>query len=424
LQKYNRIIPVTTVEVDSPGTYYKLINEMRVDLFTSNCGYRDVYIGTVFTWDSNPANNFPGWGMFAKYYGIPLLVGEYGMHEQDGITADRPDWINQQIKSMVTHKKDGGVGYLFFEWNEEHLKPPNQVPMGVVKFRSQVVGNLNSTRRGDLLADKAIEKPVVYEAAKQGLANSEFKDWNYNANVYELTSTTQLVLDLSKIAVKPFPSVITTPPTIPGFEPVEDDVEFICFGVSSKDGNVCSGRGSCLANEFCSCRSGYSGDRCQVALQCYGIDFEAANVCSGGGTCIGPDSCRCESGYSGSHCSVKRTCHGVALDSAAVCSGHGKCTGQDVCTCRAGYIGNNCEQRDVNVPVESSIPTQVSDPGPVTSEPQTSHKPGGGTGAGEETIAPRESEHDTSSASGFGWTTLLIGLLAVVIITPAIMWLQ
>jgi hypothetical protein len=420
LQKWNRIVPVTTVEVDSPGTYYQLVNQMRVDVFTSNCGYRDVFIGTVFTWDSNPANNFPGWGMIAKYYGVPLLVGEYGMHEQDLITADRPDWINQQIKSMATHKKDGGIGFLFFEWNQEHLKPPNQIPMGIVKFESNLVGTKNSTKKGTgLLQDKAIQKPIVFEAAKQGLTNSEYKDWNYSMDIYALTGTTQVSLDLKTIPVRPFPTIITTPPIIPGFEPIENGgPEFICFGLSATDPNACDGHGTCIANDFCSCQTEWTGDQCHIIRQCYGLNYNDPKVCNGGGSCTGPDSCTCKMGYSGTQCSVKRTCNSIAFDSSVVCSGHGSCSDQDVCTCKKGYIGNNCEQRDETVPVESTSPP-TSSPAPQQSDVSNSEPPGPVGPGGKPSIESRES----SSAAGLRWA-IIGGILAVLIVTPMIMLLQ
>jgi hypothetical protein len=211
LTKWNRIIPVTTVEVDLPMSYIPLIQEMHVDVFTSNCGYRDVFINSVWEVDTNPTNNMPGWAAITKATGIPLLVGEYGMHEQDEQTAGRHDWINQQIASMVKHKVDGGIGYLFFEWNEEHLKPENQIHMGIVSFAAQKQGNQDSTMSGVLIADQAVEKDYVYQAAKSGLPSSAYREYSYSKDVYELTETTQLVVDLSKITPKAFPTGYTQP---------------------------------------------------------------------------------------------------------------------------------------------------------------------------------------------------------------------
>merc|ERR1712130_216836 len=106
------------------------------------------------------------------------------------------------------------------------------------------------------------------------------------------------------LPVKPFPTKITTPPNIPGFDTsLDTEASFTCFGISSTDAAVCSnGQGYCIANDFCSCKDGYSGDNCQTLRTCFGKRFDADNVCSAEGSCTSQDSCACYVGRTGNEC--------------------------------------------------------------------------------------------------------------------------
>lgn len=78
----------------------------------------------------------------------------------------------------------------------------------------------------------------------------------------------------------------------------------ICFAVFSKDSSVCSGRGACNQNDFCTCNAGYYGKDCAYT-QCFGRDSSDPNVCSGNGQCLKLDKCVCHAGYSGTRCESK-----------------------------------------------------------------------------------------------------------------------
>jgi hypothetical protein len=206
LKKWNRIVPITTAEIDLPTCYVPLAAELLIDVYTSNAGYRDVYIDGLWYPDSNPDNKMPGWKVLSEYYDLPILVGEFGMHDQDDVTAARPEWINAQWKNMVDHKVDGGIGGLFFEFNEETTKPANQQHMGIVKFTVTTDANTekSSNQPGVFsVIDGIQKKPIVFSALKSGFPG-DYQDYCFTKDVYALTGTTQLVVDLSKITPKPF----------------------------------------------------------------------------------------------------------------------------------------------------------------------------------------------------------------------------
>ncbi len=202
LEKWNRIVPVTTCEVDLPESYNLLTDELDVDFFMTNAGYRDVHIESL--WEPDVNAKFVGWRAKSKEFGLPVLVGEFGMHDQDSQTAGRPDWINQQYRPMVQYMPQGSLGGLFFEFNEETMKPPNQQQMGLVRYSTNTVDGVQSTDNGAFIPDNVTKKDVVFEALQQGLSNSPFKQWNFNNDEYRLANVTQFEIDLHRITPRPF----------------------------------------------------------------------------------------------------------------------------------------------------------------------------------------------------------------------------
>jgi len=209
MKKWNRIIPITTAEIDLPTSYVTLANEMHIDVFTSNAGYRDIGLYTL--WEPDPNNKFQGWTALSKETGLPLLIGEFGMHEQDKRTAQMPDWVNQQWKSMVEYKKSGCIGGLFFEFNEEPKKPVAQRDMGLVRFIPSFdsAQNKNSTDPGVFVPDAIERKPVVFDAIKQGLPSSNYKQYSFAGDVYTLTNTPQT--SITVISTGPPPAIPSDP---------------------------------------------------------------------------------------------------------------------------------------------------------------------------------------------------------------------
>lgn len=77
LAKWNRLIPATVAIVDDPTTYDFYVQNLRVDVFTTNAGYRSVYFDPLFDGETGSI----GWTRFSEQYNLPLLIGESGMHQ-------------------------------------------------------------------------------------------------------------------------------------------------------------------------------------------------------------------------------------------------------------------------------------------------------------------------------------------------------
>lgn len=116
-----------------------------------------------------------------------------------------------------------------------------------------------------------------------------------------------------------------------------------CFGINGTQSDVCSGNGTCIANDTCSCNDGYGGSQCEY-FACGGLIPTDPAVCNSHGTCNGTNECNCQSGYSGSLCQIA-SCFGVSGENtSAVCSGKGSCIAFDTCNCTYGFTWNECEQ--------------------------------------------------------------------------------
>jgi alpha-tubulin suppressor-like RCC1 family protein len=77
-----------------------------------------------------------------------------------------------------------------------------------------------------------------------------------------------------------------------------------CYNILPDDPAVCGyGRGSCVANNTCVCRTGYSGNECTTPI-CFDIIASSNKTCSGNGFCTEVDFCVCYPGYSGLNCSA------------------------------------------------------------------------------------------------------------------------
>ncbi|KAF0979221.1 hypothetical protein FDP41_001564 [Naegleria fowleri] len=115
-----------------------------------------------------------------------------------------------------------------------------------------------------------------------------------------------------------------------------------CFGISQTNNTyVCSGHGSCIATDVCTCNSGWVGSDCSL-MGCFGIQQYASNVCSGHGTCLSSNRCNCWYPWGGENCSLP-LCYSVLANATSVCHGRGSCVAPDTCVCNDGFTGLNCE---------------------------------------------------------------------------------
>ncbi|KAJ8707565.1 hypothetical protein PYW08_010817 [Mythimna loreyi] len=104
--------------------------------------------------------------------------------------------------------------------------------------------------------------------------------------------------------------------------------------------DYCLHGGVCSLDEdhqrVCQCAAGYEGERCEVSI--------CKNYCSQGNCSVGADGkpkCSCKTGYSGERCEVNTCCHEYCLDGGFCVVNEEDIppTYQD----RAGYDGGRCE---------------------------------------------------------------------------------
>lgn len=185
-KKWNRKVPVMTVLLDKPEDYETLLNDLNVDLYVSNAGYRHLDFQPL--WDGEPSSGFAGFRQVCRQTGKPLLFGEIGMHDQAAITEETPDWFNQQWKQVVDHVEDGCIGAVLFEYSDEPFtKPTAESDMGIVRFREARNSAGKSSMDEDVwLPDIVVEKEIVFRSVVSGHPSSSFKRYNLNTDVFSL----------------------------------------------------------------------------------------------------------------------------------------------------------------------------------------------------------------------------------------------
>jgi alpha-tubulin suppressor-like RCC1 family protein len=117
----------------------------------------------------------------------------------------------------------------------------------------------------------------------------------------------------------------------------------LCYNMLKDDPLVCSGNGTCVAQDQCVCRDGFSGDQCQYT-SCYGIIATNSTVCGGPshGSCPYLDTCICTTSYMGPQCQYP-ACFGKSQSDPTACNGKGNCTAPGICTCDSDHAGNQCQ---------------------------------------------------------------------------------
>ncbi len=211
LQRWNRLIPCTAALVDNPEDYEFYAQYLKVDVFTTNAGYRSVDFGPLFDGETDSI----GWKALSSKYNLPLLIGESGMHQVgDAETLVRPNWVNQQYKQILDRVQDGCVGLVYFEYSDEPLKPLYQQTMGFVNFTAarDVFTRRWSTEPDVWVPDRVIRKPIVFQALKGGLEeDTVFGRYHFNVDEFSLLNR-----NAETISVSGNPTNPTTPqPSIP-----------------------------------------------------------------------------------------------------------------------------------------------------------------------------------------------------------------
>jgi len=109
---------------------------------------------------------------------------------------------------------------------------------------------------------------------------------------------------------------------------VADAANHAIQALTASCARICENGGECIADEQCSCVSGWSGDDCSVpicSISCPGTRQ----------VCVAPDTCDCVPGYSGFPGCTVALC-------VQNCENGGICSAPDTCTCAAGWIDPNC----------------------------------------------------------------------------------
>ncbi|KAK2845054.1 hypothetical protein Q5P01_011713 [Channa striata] len=89
----------------------------------------------------------------------------------------------------------------------------------------------------------------------------------------------------------------------------------------------CQHGGTCLSRNLCTCPYGYVGPRCEIMV--------CNRHCENGGECVSPDVCQCKPGWYGPTCNS-------ALCSP-VCLNGGTCMKPNICACPSGFYGSQCQ---------------------------------------------------------------------------------
>lgn len=192
-QYWNRTVPVSTALIDNPDTYDRYIRELDVDFFTINV-FRSISLQSLF--EPDVQGRFMGWEEASKQHNLPLLLGEFGEHQQTKLTEEIPDWFNQQWKAIVDNMDNGLVGAIFFEYcDEPYTKTDNhQQDMGIVRFEPAYDDNNRSSIEPDVFVpDRVVRKRTIFRSVSQGLPGSRFARYNMRSDVWELNKREPLL---------------------------------------------------------------------------------------------------------------------------------------------------------------------------------------------------------------------------------------
>ncbi|KAL9645869.1 hypothetical protein ABK040_003599 [Willaertia magna] len=169
-------------------------------------------------------------------------------------------------------------------------------------FEGPVTGSKASfIMKMDPLNGKVIWATSAYTEDKNtvGIADGTNVIVDSNGNiVWGITFNNELTLSSGKVKKKCESSscFILTSYTIGCKDGLygENCEDVTCFGIHPNSELVCSGRGSCVGPNNCSCHNenNYGGNNCQFPI-CYNIVGNNPLVCGGNGHCLSPNNCSC-----------------------------------------------------------------------------------------------------------------------------------
>jgi len=200
--KWNRFVPVSHAVVDNPPSYDWLAASLKVDIFSTNAGYRG--LGFQDLWSGNPRVGFSGWAALSQRYNVPVFISEIGWMSLDNtITHQIPTWFNQKWKSLLENVQYGCIGGAFFTFTDIRAKEdPLQRTMGAVALLPTVVDGKFSVQSNVWTPDTLVRKPIIFDSIKNGTYNGV--PYNFGADQFALIGRNQTFLSPAEcVAVPP-----------------------------------------------------------------------------------------------------------------------------------------------------------------------------------------------------------------------------
>lgn len=119
-----------------------------------------------------------------------------------------------------------------------------------------------------------------------------------------------------------------------------------CFGEAASSPMVCSGFGTCIAQDTCQCAPGFAEPDCRPTGPdaCFfdPMSFECMDFCMTTPDPICMDVCQIDPN-AGPWCGPPQVCFNIPSFIPDVCSGNGMCVALDTCACQPDFIGPMCE---------------------------------------------------------------------------------
>jgi len=159
-KRWMRHVPISIALVDLPSWYNTLSRDLKVDIITTNAGYRGPTYSDL--WFGAPSQGFDGLHSLSCETGKPVFIGEIGQHSTDGYVNSNT-WFQDNWNALLDNYKNGAVGGALFEYSDESWKAENQRHMGIVHLESDTAVTLKTSGGA-----------YDYNAVKQAFAKDVF----------------------------------------------------------------------------------------------------------------------------------------------------------------------------------------------------------------------------------------------------------